>query len=53
MSKSLNNIRCDVESCRFNRDAKLCTADEIRVSCTCASPDCCDETQCGTFEARE
>lgn len=47
------SIHCNVESCVFNKNACECTADKIDVSCTCANPDCCDETECKTFKSRD
>ena len=37
----------------FNKDDHSCTADSIDVNRTCASPDCCDETECATFKAKD
>ena len=48
-----HKISCDVDSCVFNHDSHHCTADRIQVCCTCAEPDCCDETICRTFRPRE
>ena len=47
-----HGISCDVSSCVYNSDCCECTADSIKVCCTCKDPDCCDETQCKTFKAR-
>lgn len=52
-SNTLRSVRCDVKSCVHNVDGCECSADRISVNCTCSSPDCCDETQCSTFKAKE
>ncbi|MBR6045582.1 MAG: DUF1540 domain-containing protein [Ruminococcus sp.] len=52
-TKTLNSVRCDVSSCVHNVDGCACSADSIKVCCTCTSPDCADETLCRTFRARQ
>ena len=49
----INGINCDVESCVYNHNSCECTAGRIQVCSTCSEPDCCDETGCKTFKARE
>lgn len=49
----LYGITCDVESCVYNRDSSECTAEKINVCSTCSEPECCDETVCKTFKARD
>ena len=51
--KDHNHLHCNVASCAFNKNAGECTADHVDVSCTCSEPDCCDETECRTFKARD
>ena len=53
MSDRNSNIRCNVESCVYNKDSHGCTADHIDVNRTCADPDFCDETECKTFKPKE
>lgn len=51
--KSKGNIKCDVESCKYN-DCKdgICELDSIKVSCTCKNDecDCTESTICDSFK---
>jgi hypothetical protein len=51
--EKIQGINCDVSSCVYNRNSHECVAGRIDVCCTCSEPDCCDETQCKTFKARD
>ena len=53
MSENRKRVSCNVESCAFNNDDHSCAADKIDVNRTCASPDCCDETECATFKPKD
>lgn len=47
------NIRCDVDSCKFNNCVdNYCELNSISVSCTCDNDKCenCEETVCASFE---
>ena len=46
-------IKCDVANCVYNRNACDCVAGTIDVVCTCAKPDCCNETACKTFKSKD
>ncbi len=52
MKETLSSVKCDVTSCVHNVQGKRCSADKISVRCTCAAPDCADETLCDTFAQR-
>ena len=52
MAEKPYTIRCDVDSCIYNEDAKHCHAEKINICSTCAEPECCDETVCKTFKSR-
>ena len=46
------DVRCNVESCKFNWD-KRCEASSILVgNCRCQSAKDVEETSCDTFELR-
>ena len=53
--KDNDNIKCDVESCKFNDcGEKCCTLKEIKVSCSCEPCDACKkETICDSFKEKE
>ena len=51
------NIKCDVDSCKYNSNNKECNLDEIQVSsnCDCPKDEVCDQEQtvCASFEKNE
>ncbi len=51
------NIKCDVDSCKYNGNNQQCTLDEIKVSsnCDCPKDEVCnqEETVCCSFEKTE
>ena len=51
------NIKCDVDSCKYNSNNKECNLDEIQVSsnCNCPKDEVCDQEQtvCASFEKQE
>lgn len=49
---SNQNIKCDVENCKFNdNNTETCELDEIKVSCDCNNNDAEKEnTICKSFE---
>lgn len=51
--RTIRSVKCDVTSCIHNVDGRECSADSIKVCCTCQSPDCADETLCDTFKSRQ
>ncbi len=53
MEERITGINCDVASCIYNRNSKECVAGKINVCCSCNDADCCDETCCKTFKARD
>lgn len=57
MAKSKNNnIKCDVESCKYNNCTdNICELESIKVTCTCNNDecDCSENTICDSFECNE
>ncbi|MCR5815477.1 MAG: DUF1540 domain-containing protein [Ruminococcus sp.] len=51
-SKTLSGVKCDVESCLYNKNGKRCSASTITVDSTADSACCCEETACKTFISR-
>lgn len=49
---SKQNIKCDVENCKFNDNStEMCELDEIKVSCDCNNNEAEKEnTICNSFE---
>lgn len=52
MEEKINGISCDVSNCVYNRNSSECVAGKIKVCRCCSDPDCCDETACKTFKAK-
>lgn len=54
-SNSNQNIKCDVDSCKFNNcEEGCCELNSISVSCTCNNNECekCEETVCASFATK-
>ena len=55
--KKKQNIKCDGESCKYNKNNQECDLEEIKISsnCDCPSDDVCDQEQtvCSSFEKNE
>lgn len=55
--KKKQNIKCDVDSCKYNNNKKECNLEEIKVSsnCDCPKDEVCDQEQtvCASFEKNE
>lgn len=45
-------VQCNVTSCVYNEDAKICNADAIQITRHHAQVTTVEGTDCGTFEAR-
>ncbi len=51
--EKVNGIKCNVSSCVYNRDERDCVAGKIDVTCCgCAEANCCAQTECKTFKAK-
>jgi len=55
MKKKNQNIKCNVDSCRYNDcDHNACCLDEIKVGCCgCDNPNCREDTACDSFEEKK
>ncbi|MDI6880636.1 MAG: DUF1540 domain-containing protein [Desulfitobacteriaceae bacterium] len=45
-------VQCDVTTCVYNEDAKLCQANAIQITRHHARVENVEGTDCGTFESR-
>ena len=45
--KKKQNIKCDVDNCKYNSNNQECNLDEIKVSsaCSCPKDEVCDQEQ--------
>lgn len=46
------DVKCNVTTCVYNEDAKVCHADAIQITRHHAHVENIEGTDCGTFEAR-
>lgn len=55
--KKKQNIKCEVDSCKYNSNNKECNLEEIKVSscCDCSNDEVNDQekTICSSFEKNE
>jgi len=46
-------ILCNVDTCKYNVDKKLCNLEKIEVKCDCKEPTCCSDTICASYEKND
>ena len=55
--KKKQNIKCDVDSCKYNTNSQECNLEEIKIStaCDCPNDEVKDQEQtiCSSFEKNE
>lgn len=51
MEKNSQTIKCNVSSCKYNKDNYMCNLEEIKVGCQCGChPTSVKETVCDSYE---
>mgnify|MGYP001854098315 CR=1 FL=1 len=55
--KKKQSIKCDVDSCKYNKNSQECDLEEIKVSsnCDCPKDEVCNQEQtvCSSYEKQE